>query len=119
MGKQEFFRAFKCARHGNWDLLFKPYNDRGEPSIFEIYPPEDEWEEGMRYEIEGVDQDWEYEHTQYDQYQNGGQSGKTSQVKSNEAYYDEEPQYQTTRRKKQKHKSPPLQHVNHVNGSKM
>jgi len=60
--KQEFFRAFKCSKHADWDLLFKPYNDRGEPSIFEIYPPEDEWEENMRYEIEAFDNDWEYEH---------------------------------------------------------
>ena len=59
--KQEFFRAFKCAKHGDWALLFRPYNDRGEPSIFEVYPPEDDWEEEMRYEIEHVDNDWEYE----------------------------------------------------------
>lgn len=57
--KQEFFRAFKCAKHGDWALLFKPYNDRGEPSIFDIYPPEDDWEEEMRYEIEAYDNDWE------------------------------------------------------------
>ena len=59
--KQEFFRAYKCAKHGDWELLFKAYNDRGETSIFEIYPPEDEWEENMRYEIEAYDNDWEYE----------------------------------------------------------
>jgi len=50
--RSEFFRAYKCTKNANWDLLFKPYNQKGERSIFEIYPPINKREEAIKYEIE-------------------------------------------------------------------
>ena len=42
--RQEFFRGYKCAMNGDWDLLFQPFNQKGEISIFEIYPPINQYE---------------------------------------------------------------------------
>ena len=51
--KQEFFRAYKCIINYNWKLLFKPFNQNiNEESIFNIYPPINEYEIDLRYELE-------------------------------------------------------------------
>lgn len=50
--RQEFFRGYKCAINGDWDLLFTPFNQNGEISIFEIYPPTNQYEQDVQYELE-------------------------------------------------------------------
>eukprot|EP00483_Globobulimina_turgida_P006147 UN06157 len=57
--RSEFFRAYKCAKNGDWELLFKPFDENGgEDSIFNKYPPIDSREEEIRYEFEEEYEDY-------------------------------------------------------------
>merc|ERR1712228_530519 len=55
--RTELFRGYKCAKNADWDLLFKPYDQGLEPSIFEKYPPIDKNEVDIQYELEELDED--------------------------------------------------------------
>merc|ERR1712173_58093 len=55
--RTELFRAYKCVKNADWGLLFKPYDQGLETSIFEKYPPVDQREVEIRYEIEEMDED--------------------------------------------------------------
>eukprot|EP00487_Bulimina_marginata_P004659 TRINITY_DN21521_c0_g1_i1.p1 TRINITY_DN21521_c0_g1~~TRINITY_DN21521_c0_g1_i1.p1 ORF type:complete len:180 (-),score=15.70 TRINITY_DN21521_c0_g1_i1:84-569(-) len=57
--KSELFRAYKCAKNGDWNLLFTPFDENGEQSIFEIYPATDQYEVEVRKDIECFDDDYE------------------------------------------------------------
>merc|ERR1712228_110753 len=55
--RTELFRGYKCAMNGDWELLFKPYDEGVEQSIFEKYPPINEHEIEIQYELEELDED--------------------------------------------------------------
>ena len=55
--RTEMFRGYKCAKNGDWDLLFKPYDQGVEQSVFEVYPPINKQEIEIQYELEELDED--------------------------------------------------------------
>eukprot|EP00484_Ammonia_sp_Unknown_P027769 CAMPEP_0197040382 /NCGR_PEP_ID=MMETSP1384-20130603/17090_1 /TAXON_ID=29189 /ORGANISM="Ammonia sp." /LENGTH=555 /DNA_ID=CAMNT_0042471125 /DNA_START=100 /DNA_END=1767 /DNA_ORIENTATION=- len=53
--KEEFFRAYKCTVNGDWQLLFAPFSENNKVSIFEIYPPENDYEQEIMDAMEIYD----------------------------------------------------------------
>jgi len=63
--RTELFRAYKCAKNADWQRLFRPYDQHSETSIFETYPPSNQREVEIRYELEEMDEDI---HAAYEEY---------------------------------------------------
>eukprot|EP01084_Bolivina_argentea_P157234 274001_1 len=62
--KQEFFRGYKCAKNGDWDLLFDKWTREDDTTIFDYYPPMDKGERQIQKEFESYvlynddEEDW-------------------------------------------------------------
>jgi len=55
--RHEMLRGYKCAQHGDWRRLMRPFDERPgrEPDIFELYPPETERERTVWRELDELD----------------------------------------------------------------
>eukprot|EP01083_Nonionella_stella_P297198 1009428_1 len=81
--REELFRAYKCAKNGNWELLLRAYDENNGQSIFEIYPPIDEIEEAIRYEMEDYDEFGSYNDEMVVIYKQKHMKKKNTQNKNN------------------------------------
>merc|ERR1712173_515498 len=95
--RTELFRAYKCVKNADWGLLFKPYDQGLETSIFEKYPPVDQREVEIRYEIEEMDEDINaaYDEYNFEKYKKKSKKGGGGKGKGNKVQQQKTKSYPT------------------------